>query len=137
MNWEQLKKSAGTRVQLEPVACRLDEFGRELPVESDDWIVQDVSSDGARISNTRTGHVTTLGPDHIHHFTSNPDRSKGEVKYGFFVLNVQLFLKDNQLWVRPNSKPGERVSPPAVEVADKQVDFQYPADSGLQAYLEA
>jgi len=137
MNWEQLKKCAGFRVQLEPVACRLDEFGRELPPENDDWIGQEVSSAGVRISNVLTGHATTLGPDHIHHFTSNPDRSTGGLQYGFLVLHVQVFLRGNELWVRPNSRPGEPVRPPAVQVTEKWVDFRYPSDSGLQPKLEA
>ncbi len=137
MNWEQLKKCVGFRVQLEPVACRLDECSRELPAENDDWIVQDVSSAGVRISNVRTGHATTLGPDHIHHFTSNPDRSVGGLQYGFFILHVQVFLQGNQLWVRPNPRPGEAVKPPAVDVEEKWVDFRYPTDSGLQRRLEA
>ena len=137
MNWEQLKKSAGFRVQLEPVACRLDEFGRELPPEDDDWIVQDVSSAGVRISNVRTDHVTMLGPDHIHHFTTNPDRSKGGLQYGFLVLHVQVFLSGNKLWVRPNSRPGEPVRPPVVQVTEKWVDLRYPNDSGLVHKLEA
>lgn len=137
MNWEQLKKCTGFRIQLEPVACRLDEFGRELPPENDDWIVQDVSSAGVRISNVRTGHVTTLGPDHIHHFTSNPDRSRNGLQYGFFTLHVQVFLQGNQLWIRPNAKPGEAVRVPTVHVEEKWVDFRYPKDSGVQNKLEA
>lgn len=137
MNWEQLKRCAGFRVQLEPVACRLDEFGRELPPENDDWIVQNVSSVGIRISNLRTGHATTLGPDHIHHFTSNPDRSRNGLQYGFFTLHVQIFLQGSELRIRPNARPGEAVGAPSVRVEEKWVDFRYPRDCGLQDRLEA
>jgi len=137
MNWDQLKKALGYRIQLEPIACVLDEYGRELPTVNHEWIVQDVSSAGVRISNIQTSHATTLGADHIHHFTSNPDRSMGELKYGFFVLHVQVFLQGNNLLVRPNLRLGERVPPPTVEIREKWVDFRYPKDSGLQSQLEA
>jgi hypothetical protein len=32
--------------------------------------------------------VITLGADHIHNFTSNPDRSHNGIKHGFLTLNV-------------------------------------------------
>jgi hypothetical protein len=76
MNWEQMKKNVGCRVQLVRPACRLNSQGQTLPNMDEDWIVHEVSTDGVRISNTRTGHTTTLGKDHIHHFTTNPDRSQ-------------------------------------------------------------
>lgn len=44
MNWDQIKKNKGCRVQLEPIACRLDEKGRELPEVNDDWTIEDVSA---------------------------------------------------------------------------------------------
>ena len=75
MNWAQFKKGVGMRFELEPIACRLDENGRELPLMDDDWIIEEVSTSGVGIRNIRTGRVTTLGKDHIHHFTSNPGLS--------------------------------------------------------------
>jgi hypothetical protein len=63
MNWEQMKKNVGCRVQLVPMACRLDQNGRELPPIDDDWIIDEASSSGVRISNIRTGHATTSGLD--------------------------------------------------------------------------
>lgn len=136
MNWDQMKKNVGCRVQLEPVACRLDQNGRELPGIDDEWIVEEVSAAGVRIYNPRTMHVTTLGKDHIHHFTSNPDRSEGGIVHGFLTLNVQVFLKGSKLWVRPNARPGEPVMLHAQEVVEKWVDLNYPRDSGLQRKLE-
>jgi hypothetical protein len=111
MNWERLKKSVGSRVQIQPVACGLDKNGRELERTDDDWVIQGVTSDGIRICNIRTGHVTTLGTDHVHHFTTNPGRSEGGFQYGFLTLNVQVYLQGNMVWVRPNSRPGQPVSP--------------------------
>lgn len=137
MNWEQMKKNVGCRVQLVPIACRLDENGRELPSADDDWIIGEVSIAGVRISNIRTGHVSTLGKDHVHHFTSNPDRSQTGIPHGFLTLNVQVFLQGNKLWVRPNARPGEPINPPLGEVLEKWVDFNYPFDSGIQRRLEA
>ena len=111
MNWEQLKTSVDRRVQLQPTACRLDENGRELGPIDDDWVIDEVTSNGLRISNPRTGHVTTLVKDHVHDFRTNPDRSEGEFQYRFLTLNVQVYLQGNKLWVRPNSRPGQPVSP--------------------------
>jgi hypothetical protein len=137
MNWEQMKKNVGCRVQLVPTACRLDDAGRELPSIDDDWNIEEVSTDGLRISNIRTGHVSTLGKDHVHHFTTNPDRSRAGIRHGFLTLNVQVFLQGNKLWVRPNARPGEPVKPQLGEVLEKWVDFSYPFDSGIQQRLEA
>ena len=137
MNWEQMKKSVGCRVQLVPIACRLDENGRELRRIDDDWIIDEVSIAGVRISNNRTGHVTTLGKDHVHHFMSSPDRSRMGIPHGFLTVNVQVFLQGNRRWIRPNARPGGPVRPQRAEVIDKWVDFRYPSDSGLQHKLEA
>ena len=137
MNWEQMKKNVGCRIQLVPTACRLDENGSELPPMDDDWIIDEVSTAGVRVSNVRTRHVTTLGKDHVHHFTSNPDRSQTGIRHGFLTLNVQVFLQGDKLWVRPNARPGEPVKPQLGEVIEKWVDLKYPFDSGLQRRLEA
>jgi hypothetical protein len=137
MQWEQLKKTIGFKVQLIPVACCLDKSGNELPATDDDWRITRVSNEGVDISNERTLHETILGPDHIHHFTSNPGRSRSEVKFGFLTLNVQVFLQETRLWVRPNGRPGEPVKPPAQEVINKWVDVAYPYMSGIQTRLES
>ncbi|MGH9255398.1 MAG: hypothetical protein ACRD3C_12615 [Vicinamibacterales bacterium] len=98
------------RFQLEPVACRLDEHGRELPDENDDWLLQHVSSsDVVSLRNLRTDHVAELGKDHIYDFRSNPSRSAEEIKYGFLVLKMQIFVQGNRLWYRPNARLGESV----------------------------
>jgi hypothetical protein len=136
MQFEQIKKNVGYRVQLVPEACRLDADGNQMPPMDDDWIIHEVSKDGVRISNLRAHHSTTLGLDHIHHFTSNPDRSQGEIKYGFLTLNVQIFLQGNNLWVRPNGRPGDPVKPQVKQVQQKWVDIAYPAAKGIQRSLE-
>jgi len=138
MNWDLIKKNVGYRVQLEPVAIRLDEIGRELPLQNDDWLIQEVTATGVRISNPNSGYATTLGKDHVHHFTSNPDRSiDGGLQYGFLTLHIQIFLQGNDLFVRPCTRPGEPVQPQPVNIAQKWVDFRYPTDSGIQANLES
>src|SRR6202034_4324102 len=124
MNLEQLKRNKGWRVQLIPIASRLNDDGRELPPLDDDWIVGDVSNEGVLIANTRTPRQVMLGADHIHHFTTNPDRSQDGFKYGFFTLNVQIFLQGHKSWVRPNTRPGESVKPPVDEISDKWVDLR-------------
>jgi hypothetical protein len=137
MNWEQMKKNVGCRVQLVPPACRLDAQGRALPQIDDEWIIQEVSGSGVRISNARTGHTTTLGKDHIHHYTSNPDKSQFGVQYGFLTLNVQVFIDASSLSIRPNARPGEPVEPPNHVVHEQWVDIRHPFDSGLQQRLES
>ena len=137
MNWQQMKKNVGYRIQLVPIACLLDGNGCELPPMDDDWIIDEVSIAGVRVSNIRTGHVTTLGKDHVYNFTSNPDRSQTGIPYGFLTLNVQVFLQGNKLWIRPNARPGVPVKPQLVQVIEKWVDLGYPSDSCLQHKLEA
>jgi hypothetical protein len=136
MNLEQLKKDVGYRVQLVPIACRLDNLGQPLPEVDDDWIIGEVTDEHVRLSKD-TGHFVLLGKDHIHHFTSNPHRSVGTTKFGFLNLLVQIFVQGNDVWVKPTLRPGERVAAPSVKITDKVVNFQYPADSGIQRRLEA
>jgi len=112
MNWEQMKKNVGCRVQLVPAASRLDENGRELPAFDDDWIIEEVSSSEVCISNPRTGDEGKLGKDHIHNFSTNPNRVEPGIRYGFLMLTVQVFLQGRKLWLRPNARPGEPVKPP-------------------------
>jgi hypothetical protein len=108
-----------------------------MPSVDYDWIISDVSAEGVRISNPSTGHTTLLGKDHIHHFTSDPDRSQTGIRHGFLTLNVQVFLRGNKLWVRPSARPGEAVETQTDQVVEKWVDISYPSDSGLQQRLEA
>lgn len=109
VNRDGLKKFVGGRVQLVPVAHRIDQTGRLLEPIDDDWVIESVTAQGARISNSRTGHFTTLGFDHIYEFTSNPDRSRGESRFGFLTLKIQISLQGNSLNIRPTPRPGETV----------------------------
>ncbi len=132
-----MKKNIGARVQLKPTLHRLDEYGRELPSIGDDWLVEDVSSDGVRIKNVRTDHPTLLGKDHIYDCVSNPDQSQHGVKHGFLTLRVQLFLNASGVSITPAPRPGESVEPRVIQIQEKWVDADYPVDSGLKARLEA
>jgi len=118
-----------------PIAVRLDDEGRELPTIDDDWIIEDVSNSEVRIFNPRTQHRLALGADHVHHFTTNPERSHGGIEFGFLTLNVQVFIERTGCSVRPNARPGEPVKPAREEIADKWVDHRYPIDSGIQRRL--
>jgi hypothetical protein len=109
VNLDQLKRNLYQRVQLDPVACSLDASGNLLDRRDDDWTITAVTDDGVRIENQRTRLSTTLARDHIHHYTSNPDRSTGGLKFGFLTLNVQLFMQGNEMRIRPNSAPGRPV----------------------------
>lgn len=108
MNWKQFKKNVGMHVQLEPVAHHLDETGNELHVASDDWLIVKVE-DLVILRNVNTGHEVSLGKDNIYDFRSNPMRTTASASYGFLVLKMQIFLQESECWMRPNSKPGERV----------------------------
>lgn len=138
MKRDQIIKNVGARVQLEPPARFLDVNGIEiLPVRNDDWIIHAADDAGLRIQNIYSDHVATLGSDHIHHYTSNPGRTQGDLRYGFLSLHLQIFIQGVNLTIRPNARPGEHVEPPRVEIGEKLVDFGYAADSGLQRQLEA
>jgi hypothetical protein len=122
LNYEQLKKMAGMRIQLVPPAHRLDGAGKLLPQIDDDWLVESVSAEGVRISNPRTGLFVVLGLDHIHSYASNPNRKDGGSKFGFFTLKVQLTLKGYEVLVRPNLRPGEAVPPPSKNSPESATD---------------
>lgn len=107
MNWQQLKKNVGHRVQLRPIAGRLDESGRRLRSLDDDWTIRAFPNDCVEVYNVRTGHFIRLGKDHVHHFASNPDRADGELRFGFLILTVQVFLQGAKAWVEPNTGPGK------------------------------
>lgn len=105
MNKSALKKNSWTHVRIRPIAKRFfGESGPQLPPVDDDWLFQEVADDGVRISNTATWHWTILGYDHIHHFMSDAARGAG---YGFLILNVQIHVRGNRLWIEPTFRPGE------------------------------
>jgi hypothetical protein len=138
MQWDKLKQNIGYRVRLVPAACRLDEFGIALPERDEEWIIGQGQDETITISMVGyTGHSFPLGKDQIHHFTSDPQRSLGDTKHGFLTLLVQVFIQGARAWVKPALRPGEAVAPPPVKIEDRVVDFNYPADSGLQRRLEA
>jgi hypothetical protein len=109
MNWAQIRKNVGWRVQLQPVACRIDDSGRQQEPINDDWIIEAVVDNGLRVKNVRTHHVTELNKDHLYKFTTDSDRTCGDAKYGFLTLTVQIFLRGDQLWKLPTFRPGERL----------------------------
>jgi len=139
MNLDQLKKNLYYHVRLQPAACRLDERDYELPIIDDDWIIEAVAENGITIANSVTKRSILLGKDHIHHFTSNPSRDSAGIRYGFLILNVQVFVKAGEIWAWPNARPAEAVKPAkpkSEEIAEKWVDNRYPFDAGIQQKLE-
>src|SRR5258706_7586655 len=136
MNLKQLKNNVGHRVQLAPCACRLNAHGLPLPEVSDDWLIESVTEEQVRLIDVTTGHNLVLGNDQIHHFTSDPQRSRSSIKYGFLTLVVQPFIQGNEVWIKPTIRPGEPLPPPAVVISDKFVHFTYPTESGLQKGFE-
>jgi hypothetical protein len=139
MNLEMLKGNVGWRVQLAPHAIHLDEYGRELPDKNEDWIIQSVTEDEVRIDEAAVlGLTTKLGKDHVQSFATNPARSTpgGGIQYGLLKLHVQMYIPQNApIWYQQCVRPGERVSPPPVQIVDLIVDFGYPVKSGIQKRL--
>ncbi|HEX4028078.1 MAG TPA: hypothetical protein VHX18_10685, partial [Rhizomicrobium sp.] len=112
-----------------------DENSLELPAVDGDWIIEAATDEGLRIRGVQLPYVATLGYDHIHYFTSNPDRKDGGLQFGFLTLCVQIYLQGCALRVRPTLRPGESLPPPTVTITEKCVDFNYPTASGLQGRL--
>ena len=102
MNKDKLKKNLYAHVKLRPVARRFNN-SVELVQIDDDWIIEEVSDVGVKITNISTGHTTRLGYDHIHHYDSNPDKEFDGLKHGFLSLNVQIFFDESKLWIEPIS----------------------------------
>lgn len=136
MHKDRLKKSVGSWVQLVPSAIELDHLGFPLPKKDDDWFVQSLAPDGVVISNPRTRHAPTLGEDSVHHWHSNPTRPQNGARYGFYVLNVQLYIQGNEVRIRP-TRPGEALPAQLPEISTKMVALNYPEASGLQARMNA
>lgn len=137
VNREQLQKNVGYRVQLQPVPIRLDVLGREIGSIDGDWIIQPFTGDDiVRLLSIDTNHLAELGFDNIHHFTSNPGRSKGGLQFGFLTLTVQMYIEGPNLRFAPTLRPGERLSTVVPEIHDITVDFKFPMDSGIQRRLE-
>lgn len=138
MNLEMLKGNVGWRMQLAPQAIHLDEFGRELPGKNEDWIIRSVTDDEVRLDEAAMlGLTTTLGRDHIQSFATNPSRSvAGGLQYGHLKLHVQMYIPQNApIWYQLCVRPGERLSPPPIQISELFVDFQYPVKSGIQRRL--
>jgi hypothetical protein len=136
VNLDRIKKSTGERVQLRPAAIELDAAGRPVPTADHIWIIGTVTDEWVEVSNTSTRHFTKLGKDHIHHYTTNPDGThRTGVHHGFFTLNVQIYIRGNDVTVTPTARPGEAVTPNDEQASELVVDLRYPSDSGLQTEL--
>jgi len=109
MKKDQIIKNVGARVQLIPIAHRLDERGRSLDKSDDDWLIEAVDDRGVHISDNN-GLTTALGFDHIHDFTSNPSRSKDGERFGFLTLTVQLTTQGRDVRMKP-TQPGKTIPP--------------------------
>jgi hypothetical protein len=112
MNWAKFRKNVGMIVKIEPPACQMDERNHICQQAYDDWLIEGFSEDFASLRNQRTNHLAKLGKDHIYDFRSDPSRSHDGVSlYGFLVLKMQIFTKGPEIWMRPNGRPGDPVSP--------------------------
>ena len=116
MKWNHFQRNIGTIVQIEPPAQCLDAQNHILPERNDDWCIEKIdknktASEAVELHNLFTNHLVKLGKDHIYDFRSDPNRnSDSGVVYGFLSLKIQIFLQGDQYFIRPNSRPGERVN---------------------------
>ncbi|HTV29449.1 MAG TPA: hypothetical protein VMF32_16865 [Xanthobacteraceae bacterium] len=136
MNLARLKKNVGWWMEIVPPACHLDNQNNALPDKNEDWRVEEVTEDVMRL-RSQSGYQLKLGTDHIYNFVTNPQRASIGSNFGFLTLHVQVVVQGSCVSVKPNARPGERVSPNPVIVEDKIVSFSYPTDSGIQQRLEA
>ncbi len=103
MNADKLRRNEWTRVRIRPQAKRfLGRNGPELPQIDDTWTLKTVIGGEANIENNRTHHVCALPMDHIHHFSTDPERGKGN---GFLVLTSQINIGGDDLWIEPGLRP--------------------------------
>jgi hypothetical protein len=108
MNKDRLRKNVNEWVRLRPIAHRLQADGYPLPQLDDEWRIEAVTDEGARIFLPRTWHVRLLKFDQICEYTS--DRTERGMKYGFLTLKVQLSIQGDDVNVTP-TRPGVPVSP--------------------------
>jgi hypothetical protein len=77
MNKEQMRNNLGKRMLLQPAAHRLRPDGSvEAPPSDDWWLVDDVTAEGVKISDPRSGANRVLGYDHIQKYTSDQPRQR-------------------------------------------------------------
>ena len=88
MKRDQIVKNVGYRVQLEPPACSLDEFGGEIERREDDWIIEAVPEEWLRIKNVATDHVTTLGYDEYRGTTASGRINAGRLTAGMPLARI-------------------------------------------------
>jgi hypothetical protein len=110
MKKDQIKKNLHSRVKLRPIAKSFLN-GVEREQFDDDWIIENVPDEGVVINNPRMGYSYTLGVDHIHSYTSDPNRNYDGFKHGILVLNVQLSIDLNTrtISIEPTERPGRPV----------------------------
>ena len=139
MNLDQLRGNVGWRMRIVPQAIHLDEYGRELPGQNEDWIVRSVSDTAIEVEDASfLSRIVRLGKDHIQSFVTDPQRDgAGGVHYGMLKLHVQMYISPVEpVWCVPCVRPGERVPPAPAQITELFVDFQYPVKCGSQQKLE-
>lgn len=101
MNKAQLRKNAWkTFVRLRPMPRRFNGGPGmpELPQLDRDWRIGDVQEKGVFLHHIGTPHGFLLGFDHIRSFVS--DTVRGD-NYGFLILNTQVNLGGDHVWLEP------------------------------------
>jgi hypothetical protein len=101
MNKAMLGKSEwNMQVRLRPMPRRFDggPTDPELPQLDRHWRVGNVQKEGVLLYHIGTPHFFLLGFDRIRSFIS--DTIRGE-NYGFLVLNAQVNLGGDHVWLEP------------------------------------
>jgi hypothetical protein len=104
MNRQQLKKTEGQYVRLQPPA--VGPRGEEV---DEDWLVREVKDDVIELLNTQRGVVAAIGFDHIFNYFSDGTRGNAHQRYGFLQLHSQVRI-GNAYMARVEPLPPPRVS---------------------------
>jgi hypothetical protein len=129
MNTKQLSKAIGELFRLRPRPLQVDTNGTRLPPCDDQWRLDSVAEQPARIrlTNVRTSHTLELESDNIQERRS-PD---------FLLLRCQVILKQTGLELEPISK-GAPIQPEPVifgSVVESLKDVPMASRNGIKEGL--
>lgn len=119
MKLAKLAKCIQHRVRLRPAARRF-RGETELRIMDDDWLVQEIEENTARIRNIRTDHVAVLGSDQIRDYIADPKREYDGLRHGFLELKVQVYLRGPDLVIEPWPGSAKRAATPPVAAVRKR-----------------
>jgi hypothetical protein len=101
VNWAQLKRCINWRMRLFPLPVRTMGVTRLPPIDFTWHVSSVVVGKEARLTNIQTGHVVSLGADHVIGFTSDPQSETDGFNHGILQLRTQIHMRASNLWLVP------------------------------------